>query len=70
MHLINIFELQIQTCFCVVVTPGYISTSPAVMRSSASHPAGLHGRLSHKTVNRTPITEGGSFDTIRPQIMC
>ena len=29
----------IQTCLCVVVGPGYVSTSPAFMRSSANHPA-------------------------------
>ena len=32
--------------FCVVVGPGFVPTSPAFMRSSASHPAGPHGRLS------------------------
>ena len=33
-------------CVCVVVGPGFVSTSPAFMRSSASHPTGSHGRLS------------------------
>ena len=33
---------------CVVVVPGFVSTSPAFMRSSASHPVGQHGRLSPK----------------------
>ena len=41
---------QIQTC--VFVGPGFVSTSPAFMRSSASHPAGPHGRLAQKTVHR------------------
>ena len=39
---------QIQTCLCVVVGPGFISTSPAFIRSSASHPVGPHGRLAQK----------------------
>ena len=37
--------LQIQTCLCVVVGPGFVSTSPAFMKSSASHPAGPHDRF-------------------------
>ena len=49
LHLIDICFLQwiclwqishIQTCLCVVVGPGFVSTSPAFMRSSAIHPAG------------------------------
>ena len=32
-------------CLCVVVGPGFFSTSAAFMRSSARHPAALHGRL-------------------------
>ena len=57
LHLIDICFLpciclwqisQIQTCLCVVVGPGFASTSPAYMRSSGSHPAGPHGRLSKK----------------------
>ena len=39
---------QMQTCLCIVVRPGFVSTSPAFMRSSASHPVGPHGRLVHK----------------------
>ena len=31
---------QIQTCLCVVVGPGFVSTSHTFMRSSASHPVG------------------------------
>ena len=34
---------QIQTCLRVVVGPRLVSTSPAFMRSIASHPAGPHG---------------------------
>ena len=33
---------QIQTCLFKVVGPGLVSTSPAFVSSSASHPAGLH----------------------------
>ena len=36
---------QIQACLRVVVGPGLVSTSPAFMRSSASHPAGPLYRL-------------------------
>ena len=49
-------------CLFEVVGSGLVSTSPAFVRSSASHPAGLHGRLAQKTVNRAPIA--GGFDTI------
>ena len=52
---------QIQTCLYVVVEPGLVSTSLAFMRSSASHPAGPHGRLSQETVNRASIAGGGMF---------
>ena len=46
---------------CVFVVPGFVSTSPILMRSSASHPVGPHGRLSPKKVNRAPIAGGGRF---------
>ena len=39
---------QIQTCLFKVVGPGLVSTSPAFVSSSASHPAGLHGRHAQK----------------------
>ena len=67
LHLIDICFLtciclwqisQIQTCLCEVVGPGLVLTSPAFMRSIASHPAGLHACT--KNSNRAPI--GG--DTI------
>ena len=41
---------EIQTCLCVVVGHRLVSTSPAFMRSIASHPAGPHGRLAKQTV--------------------
>ena len=40
--------LQIQNLLLVVVGPGLVSTSPAFVSSSASHPAGPHGRLAQK----------------------
>ena len=45
------------------VGAGFGSTSPAFMRSSASHPAGPHDWLAKK-VNRAPIAGVGGFDTI------
>ena len=42
---------QIQTFLFKVVGPGLVSTSPAFVSSSASHPAGPHGRHAQKTVN-------------------
>ena len=43
------------------VGPGFVTTSPAFMRSSASHPTGPNGRFVKKTVNRAPIAGGGRF---------
>ena len=48
-----------QTCWCVVVGSAFVPTLPAFMRSSASHPAGPHGQLVKKMVNRVPISVGG-----------
>ena len=50
---------QIQTFLFKVVGPGLVSTSPAFVSSSASHPVGPHGRHAQKTVNRAPIAGGG-----------
>ena len=52
---------QIQTCLCVVIGPGFDSTSPDFIRSSASHPVGPHGRLAQKTVNRAPVLGAGEI---------
>ena len=52
---------SIQTRLCDVVGPGFVSTSPAFMRSSASHPAGPHDRLAQQTENRAPIAGDGRF---------
>ena len=51
---------QIHTCLCVFVGPGFVSTSPAFMRSSwSAWPA------SPKAENRVPIAGVGRFfDTI------
>ena len=50
---------QIQTGLFNVVEPGLVSTSPAFVRSSASHPASPHGWLAEQTINRAPIVGGG-----------
>ena len=55
---------QIQTFLFRVVGPGLVSTSPAFVSNSASHPAGPHGRHAKKPVNRAPIAGAGRFDTI------
>ena len=76
LHLIDICFLpciclwqmsQIQTCLCVVVESGFVSTSLTFMRSSASHSADPHGRLAKKKVNRAPpppFMAAGGVDTI------
>ena len=56
--------LQIQTCLRVVVGPGLVSTSPAFMRSIASHPAGPNDRLAQKTVIGLPLLGTGGVNTI------
>ena len=57
LHLIDICLLtciclwqisQIQTLLGVIVGPGLVLTSPAFIRSSASHPKGPHRRISPK----------------------
>ena len=55
---------QIQTCLRVVVGPGLVSTSPAFIRSIASHPAGPHGRFVQKKVIGPPLLGAGGVDTI------
>ena len=50
---------QIQTRLFKIVGPGLVSTSPAFVSSSASHPSGPHGRHAQKMVNRAPIAGGG-----------
>ena len=68
LHLMDIFFLtciclwqisQIQTHLFKVVGPGLVPTSPSFVSSSASHPAGPHGRHPQKTVNRATIAGGG-----------
>ena len=56
---------QIQTFLFNVVGPGLVSTSPAFVSSSASHPAGPHGRYAHKTGNRPRAKSITSSSTIR-----
>ena len=73
LHLMDICSLiciclwhisQIQTYWFKVVGHGLVSTSPAFVSSSASHPAGPHGRHAQKTVNQAPLLGAGRFDTI------
>ena len=71
--LLHLMDICFLTCICLwqishiqtrlfsVVGPGLVSTSPAFVSSSASHPAGPHAQ---KTVNRAPIAGAGGFDTI------
>ena len=54
---------QIQNCLCVFVGPGFVSTSPAFMRSSASHPVGPHGRLAKKPGKSGPHCWGREGST-------
>ena len=50
----DIAKPNVFVCSC---RPGFVSTSPAFMRSSTRHPAGPHGRLAQKTVNRKISTQ-------------
>ena len=63
LHLMDIYFLtciclwqisQIQTCLFKVVGPGLVSTSPAFVSSSASHPAGSHGQHAQKNGKSGP----------------
>ena len=54
---------QIQTFLFRVVGPGLVSTSPAFVSNSASHPAGPHGRHDPNTVNRGPHCWGRGGST-------
>ena len=49
-----IAEIANQARLCDVVGPGYVSTPPAFMRSSASYPAGPHGQLAQKNGKSGP----------------
>ena len=51
--------------FVLVIGPGFVSTSPTFVRSSANH---QNGRLA-KTVYRAPLLGAGVFDTISQQFM-
>ena len=55
-------------CLCFgcggVVETGLISTSPALMRSIASHPAGPHDRHAPNTVIGFPLLGAGGVDII------
>ena len=69
---------QIQTFLFKVVGPGLVSTSPAFVSSSASHPSGPHDRHAQKAVNRAPHCwgRGGStqfaqqLESAPPLVVC
>ena len=73
--LLHLMDICFLTCICLwqishiqtrlfsVVGPGLVSTSPAFVSSSASHPAGPHGRHAQKTVNRGPHCWGREGST-------
>ena len=54
---------QIQTFLFKVVGPGLVSTSPAFVSSSASHPAGPHGRHAKKNGKSGPHCWGRGGST-------
>ena len=55
---------QIPTCLSVVVGSGFVSTLPAFMRSSTSHPAAPPGHLAKKREIGPPFLGTGDFETI------
>ena len=65
--LLHLMDIWFLTCIChfllKVVGPGLVSTSPAFVSISASHPAGPQGRHAQKTVNRAPIAGGRGGST-------
>ena len=72
LHLIDICFLvciifvqisQTQTCLGVAVGPGFDSTSPAFVSSSASHFAGPHGWHAQKTIESGPHCWGQEWST-------
>ena len=54
---------QIQTFLYRVVGPGLVSTSPAFVSNSASHPAGPHGRHTQKNGKSGPHCWGRGGST-------
>ena len=48
---------------CVVVGPGFVSTSPVFMMSSANHPAGPHGWFNKKNGKSGPHYWGREVST-------
>ena len=54
---------QIQTLLFRVVGPGLVSTSPAFVSNSASHPAGPHGRHAPKNGKPGPYCWGRGGST-------
>ena len=55
---------QIQTCLCVVVGPGLVSTLSDFMRIIARNQAGPHGRFAKNTVIGPPLLGTEGVDSI------
>ena len=61
---------QIQTRLFKVVGPGLVSTSPAFVSSSASHPAGPHGRHAQKNGKSGPHCREQKGSTCATCVCC
>ena len=61
---LSVADIANRDLFTCGSRPGLVSTSPAFMRSIASHTAGPHGRLAKKTVIGPPLLGAGGVDTI------
>ena len=61
---LSVVDIANPDLFALGGGPGLVSTSPAFMRSIASHPAGPHGQLAQKTVIGTPLLGARGVDTI------
>ena len=73
--LLHLMDICFLTCICLwqishiqtrlfsVVGPGLVSTSPAFVSSSASHPAGPHGRHAQKNGKSGPHCWGREGST-------
>ena len=79
LHLIAIYFIlciclwqisKIQTCVCVVVGPGFVSTSPTSMGSRASHPAGPHFPKKRLIGREVSTQFAQQFVTAPPLLSC
>ena len=58
---LSVADIENPICLRVFVGPGFVSTSPAFMRSSTRHPAGPHDWIA---VIGPPLLGAGGVDTI------